>query len=258
MPLAQQFSLYIHASTHYVCNSKRKGKCNCDCRAVKKQELEDLVINITARLLKSNNDITNLAKSIIQMHEQMIIDDSPLRILETQRNEAYKSVDNIIKAIEKGLLNEFTKDRLASLQAEINDLDIEINKEKQRTYASLTVDEVEKYLLSKVFSDSADIRTRKFIVKTFIQKIIWYGDKIHIIYNFHDNADNIKITVSNVEELEKQIEKGSQPAFSLCECSYILQSSTPKTLRFEVSFFFSVTRGGILRLRSVAFAVIYY
>ena len=42
-------------------------------------------------------------------------------------------------AIEKGIITDFTKDRLAALQEEVNCLDIEINKETQKTYAHLTV-----------------------------------------------------------------------------------------------------------------------
>ncbi len=213
---------------YYVCNSKRKQRFDCDCKAVKKQELEDLVINITVEMLGKNSTIRKIAETVVAYHEQMIKDESPLQLLLEKRKEAVKSADNIVKAIEQGIINEFTKDRLASLQEEINALDIEINREKKRSYSYLTVDEVEKYLLSKVFEDTGDIKARKMLVNTFIQKILWYGDKITIIYNFQENGTPVKVTQKNIEDLERQVEQSAQSAFSFILCSCIFQYSAPK------------------------------
>lgn len=109
---------------------------------------------------------------------------------------------------------DFTKDRLSALQAELNGLEIEINKETQKSYAHLTVEEVEKYLLTKVFEDPNDIKTRKLLVNTFIREIIWYENKLVITYNFHENAIPERPTKSHIEDIEMQIKEASRSAFS--------------------------------------------
>ncbi len=213
---------------YYVCNSKRKQRFDCDCKAVKKQELEDLVIEITLGMLSKNSTIIKIAQTIVKMHEQIMNDESPLLLLQEKRSIAIKSADNIVKAIEQGIINEFTKDRLAGLQEEINALDIEINKEKQRTYAYLSVEEVERYLLSQVFEDAKDIKARKVLVNTFIQKILWYGDQLTIVYNFQENGTPVRVTQKAIEDMERQIEKGIQSAFSFILCSCIFPYSAPR------------------------------
>ena len=212
---------------YYTCLSKRRGKSECGCKAIKKQVLEDYVINATVAMLRRNSIITNIAETIVKIHEKIIRDSSGLQTLVKKRDEAKKAADNIVKAIEKGIITDFTKDRLAALQDEVNCLDIEINKETQKTYAHLTVEEVEKYLLSKVFEDPDDIKTRKTIVYTFIRDIIWYGDRIVITYNFQEIVTTERFSKAYVEEVEKQVGDASRSASSFSLSSYLFPQSAP-------------------------------
>lgn len=225
---------------YYVCRSQKRKHSGCDCTTVKKQVLEDYVIDATVAMLKQNSFITRLAKTIVKVHEKLVKDNSGLQILIKKRDETKRAADNIVKAIEQGIIMDFTKDRLSTLQAELNGLEIEINKETQKSYAHLTVEEVEKYLLTKVFEDPNDIKTRKLLVNTFIREIIWYENKLVITYNFHENAIPERPTKSHIEDIEKQIKEASQSAFSFTMGSHKFQHSVPSNpLPFAKGFAFS-------------------
>ena len=213
---------------YYVCLSKRKKKADCECKAVKKQVLEDYVIDATVAMLRKNSLIAKIAETIVKVHEKMMRDDNGLQILIKKRDETKRAADNVVKAIEQGIIMEFTKDRLAALQDELNRLEIEINKEAQKSYAHLTVQEVEKYLLTKVFENPDDIKTRKLLVNTFIREIIWYGDRLVITYHFQENVIPERLTKSHIEEVEKQIEEATQSAFSFSLCSSKFRHSAPE------------------------------
>ena len=85
---------------YYSCISKRRGKSDCDCKAVKKQELEDSVIDATFTMLQRNSIITRIAETVVKVHEKMMQDDSGLRILIKKRDETKRAAGNIVKAIE--------------------------------------------------------------------------------------------------------------------------------------------------------------
>ncbi len=212
---------------YYSCREKRKDSTKCTCKPVKKQVLEDYVIDATVKMLSTNSIITEIAKSVCAAHKRLTEDNSALNTLLQKRKDAVKAADNIVKAIEKGIITDFTKDRLAQLQETVNLLDIEITKEKKKTNAELNVDEVEKFLLSKVFENPDDIKIRKLLVNTFIREIIWYGDRLVITYNFQENVVPDKLTKSHIEEVEKQVEDASQSATSSALGSPILFHSTP-------------------------------
>ena len=111
----------------------------------------------------------------------------------------------------------------------------------QKTYAHVTVEDVEKYLLSKVFEDPDDIKTRKLLVNTFIRDILWYGDHMVITYNFQEYAVTDRFCKSYVEQLEKQAGEASRAASSFSLCSYKFRHSAPKRVALCGSFFAAST-----------------
>ena len=213
---------------YYKCLSRNRKRCVCNCKPVKKQVIEDYVITATVNMLRRNSIISKIAETIVKTHEKLIMDNTGLQRLKAKRDEAKKSADNLVKAIEQGIITDFTKDRLASLQDEINKLEIEINKARQKTYAHITVEEVEKYLLSKVFEDPDDIKTRKLLVNTFIREVIWYGDHMVITYNFQEDIVPEKLTKSHIENDEKEIEEAVNAPSSFSASSYLCDCSSPR------------------------------
>ena len=127
------------------------------------------------------------------------------------------------------------RERLAALQEEVNRCEIEINKAMQKTYAHLTVEDVEKYLLSKVFEDPDDIKVRKLLVNTFVREVIWYGDHMVITYNFQERFSTERFSKSYVEDIEKQVGECSRSASSFPLSSYKVTQSAPKKER-RISF----------------------
>ena len=222
---------------YYSCLSRRRGKADCDCKAVRKQELEDIVINATVSMLQRNSIITRIAETIVKVHEKMMRDDSGLQLLIKRRDETKRAADNIVKAIEQGIITDFTKDRLNNLQAQLNELEIEINKAGQKSYAHVGVEEVEKFLLSKVFEDPDDIKVRKMLVNTFVREVIWYGDSLVITYNFQERFSKERFSEGYVKDIEKQVGEASRSASSFPLSSYKVTQSAPRTGRVRSVFF---------------------
>lgn len=164
-----------------------------------------------------------IADTIYKIHEKETTDSTTLKLLEKKRKEVQKKSDNIIKAIEMGIITEQTKIRLKELEQELLQIDFDIDREKQRTYTFLTINDIKQFLKSKVFTDASSIKVRKLIVNTFIREIIYYPDKLIITYNFSDAIDTINLTPENAKEIERQ----SKSAFSLDIGSSICQYSSP-------------------------------
>lgn len=101
---------------YYLCLSKRKKKHLCKLKPIRKQELEDTVINATAAMLKGGDNIHFIAASIYEFHKRCETDNFNLNSLIAKRTEAEKASSNIIKAIEMGIITEQTKQRLTGLK----------------------------------------------------------------------------------------------------------------------------------------------
>ena len=212
---------------YYICLSRRKKRAKCDTKPVQKQWLEDMVINATTRMLSSVNNIKAIAQNIFEIHKKETADNTALKLIERKRAEAVKAQNNIIRAIEKGIITDATKSRLTELEAQISQYDIEINKEKARSYTFLTADDIEMYLSKFVFENTDDIKVRKLIVNAFIREVILYNDEIVITYNFTDSPEHLKLTKEHVVKTEKEIETADKTAVSSNTGSYKLCHTAP-------------------------------
>ena len=190
---------------YYVCASKRKKRCECNKKSIKKQYLEDLVINAISKLLGTEQNIDYLATKIFECNQNRANDNTTLKLLEKQKKDIYKASQNIVKAIEKGIITDMTKGRLQQLETELAQIDIEITKEKLKDYSLLSKEEIGQFLRKNVFEDMQDIKIRKLVINTFVRQIYLYEDKIVILLNFTNPPDKPKLTVEENIKTAEQI-----------------------------------------------------
>ena len=178
---------------YYKCiDAKRKR--GCDKKAVKKDWIEDLVINQIDKVLWNDEFINRLAVKILEFQSQ---ENTTLPLLKKQLAETEKGIDNILNAIQQGIFTASTRQRLEDLENQKNDIEIKIAKEK-----------IEKPLLTKdhiIFwferlrkYNVNDIKHRKRLVDSFVNSIILYDDKIEFYFNFKEGSETLTLT-----ELEK-------------------------------------------------------
>ena len=156
-------------------------------------------------------------------------EDIIIKSLEAKRSAALKASENLISAIEQGIITEQTKTRLKELECQISQLDFDIEQEKQKAYTFLTPDKIEDYL-SKVISGDIENQTiRKDIIKTFIREIILYNDRIIITYNFTDTIPlkNRDTMLKEVDSVKEEVNKQLEPALLKGSVSYKKECSPP-------------------------------
>ena len=116
---------------YYSCLTKRRRKKEkCELEIIKKEQLEKEIMDITWRVLSNDNNLKTIAKSILNYHERVSRAESNLKSLEMQRASYLKASQNLITAIEQGIITEQTKIRLKELEAQISQLDYAIEQEK--------------------------------------------------------------------------------------------------------------------------------
>ena len=215
---------------YYTCLSRRRKKQNCSLKALNKKYLEDLVMHITWTVLCETSTIKEISKNICKYHEQINKTNDKLKSLENQRASALKASNNLISAIEKGIITEQTKIRLKELETQISQLDFDIEQERQRSYTFLTPEKIEQYLNSVICGDIESNPIRKYIVKTFIREILVYSDKIIISYNFTEQPPIKGKNYDKIDDIEKQAET---PAFSLIFSLPKQENFLPSETKFE-------------------------
>ena len=190
----------IHAETgtardgtvrHYYKCDGRKNHHDCQKSVVRKDDLEQLVLQITRDIIGTSENIELIADGVMEIHEKRLHDHSVLNLLLAERDKLQKVVDNIMKAIEQGILTPTTKARMEQTEQKLSDINVQINAEQCKLQSQLKREQVIEYLKHTVWQKP------QLMIYTLIQKIVLYDDKIEIYYNY---ADPMKADASPADE----------------------------------------------------------
>ncbi len=162
---------------YYKC-MERKRTHGCNKKINRKDALEDLVVNSTLRLLSKPETVSFIAEQVIRQHKEKAESDSLMKILSDQKADASKALNNILKAIEAGIINETTKKRMEELEKTIADLNEKILLEKAKADNFLTKEEICDFILKTIKKNP------QAMIRILIKQVVVYDDKIEIFYYF--------------------------------------------------------------------------
>ena len=213
---------------YYICNGRRVHKC--DMMRARKKWIEELVVGELMRLLTADGFIEAVADKVMEFQSRAK-DDSALRALETRQKDAEKAIENVMRAIEMGIITPTTKSRLTELEAELQRINKAIAKEVIKE-PELERDQIIWFLNRFRDGDATDEAFRTFLVDTFLHSVYLYDDdKLVLIMNY--SGKNSKITLKNVNDTLFQDS-------NMCSCMNLFSAPNNANLNTAVVFFKNV------------------
>lgn len=178
---------------YYKC-SGAKNKKNCHRKAVRKFETEEKIINSIFENIWNTDVIEEIANHVIawQKHDNTVI---PLLCKEL--NNIEKSIDNVMTAIEKGIITPTTKKRLNELETIKADIEIKIAKEEIQDQ-TLTKEHIIYWLTNMKKLDLMNEDNKQIIIDTFINSIYVYDDKMVVNFNCREGSETIPLELMSV------------------------------------------------------------
>lgn len=167
---------------YYKCVSVKNHK-GCDKKTVRKEWIENLVIDYIRKILFDDELIEMLADKVMEMQGA---ENTTLPLLKKQYAETQKGIDNLLNAIQQGILTASTKQRMEDLEHQKSELSVQIMKEEMAK-PTLTKDQIIFWFnrLRKLNTNKLEHRRR--LIDTFINTIILYDDgRIYFGCNYKD------------------------------------------------------------------------
>lgn len=209
---------YGDVYNYYKCAAKKNHTLECNKKNEKKEYIENLVVeNIYYKILMDDEIIERIADKAMEA-QASTKSDGILDVLNAELSEAQKALNNLMTAIESGVVTKTTKKRLDELEATIDNLEFEIQKEKAEK--PILDRSVIIFLLDKLRDgDLSDINYRKRLINTFVHKIFLYDDKLLIIYNYTNRDTNVQEEqiLALIEGKSSDINASAPPIVSVSE-----------------------------------------
>ena len=166
-----------------------KRKLGCKRKPLKKYWIERAAVLVTVDRVLKDAEIDRIADAVIALQE---IEDPTLPALNRQLAECEKAIENMLNAIQMGILTESTKERLEQLEEQKKSLKLSITQtqiERPRYTKPQIVDWISRFK----FGNVNDPNYQRQIIDIFINSIYVFDDKLAFTYNFHDGTETITL-----------------------------------------------------------------
>ena len=171
---------------YYKCATAKKHK-GCKKKTVRKQWLEDLVVNQTMQLVKDDAAMESIIAKVMELQNK---ENTNIPLYEKQLRDAESGIQNMLNAIQAGILTSSTKERLEQLEETKRELEARIAEEKLAK-PKVTEEFIRFWLLRfrKLNMNQKD--QRQALVDTFINSIYLYDDKVLITFNYKEGTQTV-------------------------------------------------------------------
>lgn len=189
--------------SYYACSKHRKEK-TCNKRPVRQDWIEQIVLRQVHNLLNDAELLEFIAESTWQYY--MVQDESreKTKALQAELDKVNKSMANLMRAIEAGIFNDMTRDRMDELNAQKAELEKTIAEVEIERGFCLTKDHIVYFLEQFKNMDYTDKNCQKKLVDVFVNAVFVYDDKINITFNF--GGSNNTVTLNEVDKAERSDE----------------------------------------------------
>ena len=184
---------------YYICTKKKRQR-TCDKKAVKQQYIEELVISHINKILQDNELLNFIADSVYSYYLEQNKENDYAASLNSKLSQINQAISNVIKAIEAGIINNITKQRIDELDAQHTEIVAEIADLERAKTLQLTREQILFFLCSFRDMDISDQECRKRLVDTFVNAIFVYDDKV--IGTFNYSGDKRTITLAEIDSVE--------------------------------------------------------
>lgn len=167
---------------YYKCTTRKAGK-GCKKKLVRKEILEEFVIDTTISLLSNAETLDIIATRLIEEQDKRLNDTSIVSQLRSKKKQINKQIDNFLDAIGMGVVTMATKAKLEQLETELANVEAQLQAEESRERIGLSKEEIKKFILTAIKKEPTQL------VNILIKRIVLYDDKIEIEYNFTDRQN---------------------------------------------------------------------
>ncbi len=189
---------------YYKC-AKKKRKKECKKETERKDWIEQFVVETTVREVLTDERIDMIAEKAVEIIEKEAAENTVLPILKASLSDVNKRLNNLMSAIEMGVVTATTKERVLELEGEKADIEKRIAHEQAKKPA-LTKERIAFWLYSFRNGDVKDPTYQRRVIDTLVNSVYVYdspdGKGREFLFTFNISGSNsIRIKSSDIKSL---------------------------------------------------------
>ncbi len=211
---------------YYYCHNQRKKLCNK--KPVRQAWIENLVLEYVINLIQDEELLEYIAENTYNYYIAQNTDTAYTKSLQKNLSDVEKSISNLVRAIEQGIFNEAMKKRMNELDEQKAEIESALASAKLKQDLGLKKEHILYFLHRFANMDYTDVNCQKILIKTFVNSVFVYDDKVVLTFNY--SGDDRTITLN-------EIDGGLQQGVRLPSSLFHHRKTQIRTFRFVSVFF---------------------
>lgn len=179
---------------YYRCvNTKKHKTCNAKHKSVRKLPIENAVVNAVMAKVMDDGFVEYVSDAVMDIHNR---ESSVLPALQKQLEETERGITNMLNAIQMGIINASTKQRLDELEQRKKDVELQIIQEEMKR-PMLTREDVVYWICRFRTLDVSKLEERRRLIDSFVNSVTIFDDYILITFNYKEGQT--RISFSDIE-----------------------------------------------------------
>lgn len=192
---------------YYKCIGIKKYRNNCIKETIRQDILEVYLLNTIITELSKQKVQDQIVKKLMDLQNTPKTNTN-LNMLIKSKKQAETTLNNIMLAVEQGVVNKTTNNRMKELEQQIEDIERQILVERSKTSIKISEEDIRKFYIEALKLEPL------LLIDALIKQIKLYNDKVEITFNTptlqSPNDKGSFLMLKN--KMEKIIQNKPQPA----------------------------------------------
>ena len=162
---------------YYKCAGKKRKHLDCTLENVRKDFIEETAVNHITKALSSPENIVKIVDELYKIQEEQANEMTELKLLKDQKQKIDLALQNVMAAIERGIISNTTNKRLHELECQQTELERKIIMEQAKSIIMLSKTEIAEYYKKALRLEP------QLLISYLVKEIKLYNDYIEVIYN---------------------------------------------------------------------------
>ncbi len=173
---------------YYKCSGAKRKK-GCDKKAVKKDWIERVVVRLTVERVLDEDKINNIIDALVALQDS---ENMALPALRRQLENVEKGIENMLNAIQQGIITDSTKARLDDLEKQKGELSLSIAMAELQK-PKLTREYMECWFDHFRCGDQDSNEYRKRLIDSFVNSVYVFDDKLVLTFNYQHGTQTVSL-----------------------------------------------------------------
>lgn len=162
---------------YYKCIGRKKDHNGCQLPPIKKEDLEKLVINTTIEELSSPQILNSAVQYLMRLQNNQMTENRTLKLLTKEKAATDRALQNLVNAIENGIISNTTNKRLHELEKQQEELERQVLIERSKCSVQLSESIIREFYIKALREET------QTVINYLIKKVVLFDDHIEIYYN---------------------------------------------------------------------------